>query len=261
MGGDLGDKPSSLGNRLMNHLNIFLVSVIFGLCLFIHKTRHPTSSGACLVSFGAYHGHVYSSQASGTAGPSKCLVESKWMKVQQHKVKLPGTSSVIDDWLWIDYHDRINVLVEAPRKATADREFLVFEQSKYALEGRTSKAIIGGIIEPGEEPEQAAIREVEEEMGMLCTQFHFLGRFRTDVNRGMGWVNSFLATQCSKKAQQASASTGGQGEEEVGAADTEKQDMKTISLEELRRAAVSGEFLEVQWSATVAMALLHTELS
>jgi ADP-ribose pyrophosphatase len=261
MSGDLGDKPSTLGSRLVNQLNILLVSIIFGLCLYIRKTGHPSSHGACLVSFGAYHGHVYSSQASGTVGPSKCLVESKWMKVQQHTVKLPGTANVIDDWLWIDYHDRINVLVEAPRKAKADREFLVFEQSKYALEGRTSKAIIGGIIEPGEEPEQAAIREVEEEMGLLCERFHFLGRFRTDVNRGMGWVHSFLATQCSKQKHEASASAAGQGEDEVGAADTEKQDMKTISLEELRRAALAGEFLEVQWSATVAMALLHTELS
>jgi 8-oxo-dGTP pyrophosphatase MutT (NUDIX family) len=106
--------------------------------------------------------------------------------------------SPISDWLWIDYHDRINVLVEAPSIAsnssssssssTNERQFYVFDQSKYALEGRTSMAIIGGIIEPGESPERAAMREVEEEMHVTCDQLHWLGRFRTDVESwyGMG---------------------------------------------------------------------------
>ncbi|CAB9529840.1 expressed unknown protein [Seminavis robusta] len=259
MGGDLGEKPWTTSST--RNLNVFLLSVILGLCLYIFETRQSGSSGSheCLRSYGAYHGHVYSNTASGTAGPARCLIESKWMKVQQHTVRLPGTDKLIDDWLWIDYHDRINVLVEAPRKVT-DREpqFLIFEQSKYALEGRMSKAIIGGIIEPGEEPETAAAREVKEEMGMTCQKLHFLGRFRTDVNRGMGWVNSFLAMQCKEAKKAGNDKT--EKEEEVGVADTEKQKLKTIGLRELRRAATAGEFLEVQWSATVAMALLHPEL-
>lgn len=78
------------------------------------------------------------------------------------------------------------MLVEA-EAASGEQEkmFFVFTQSKYALEGRISKAIIGGIIEPGEDPENAARREVEEEMGLQCLKLNFLGRFRTDVNRGM----------------------------------------------------------------------------
>ena len=50
------------------------------------------------------------------------------------------------------------------------------------------------------------------------------------------------------------------GEEEVGAADTERQDLHKISLTELRQASRNGEFLEVQWSNSVALALLHPEL-
>jgi len=78
----------------------------------------------------------------------------------------------------------------------------------------------------------------------------------------MGWVNSFLATECSKKESRG----GSDGYKikssalDVGAADTERQDLKKITLTELRRAARRGEFLEVQWSATVALALLHPEL-
>jgi 8-oxo-dGTP pyrophosphatase MutT (NUDIX family) len=214
-------------------------------------------SGRCQVSFGSFKGHQYVSEESGTIGIPKCLVESKWLKLSQHSVKFPGTSKVMDDWLWIDYHDRINVLVEDETKPGGERQFLVFEQSKYALEGKTSLAIIGGIIEPGEDPESAARREVDEEMnGLQCENFHFLGRYRTDVNRGMGWLNSFLATKCSRGPKHKHFALAN----EIGTADTERQDLKTISLKQLREAARSGQFLEVQWSATVALALQHPDL-
>jgi ADP-ribose pyrophosphatase YjhB (NUDIX family) len=233
----------------------------------------PSTSSSCLVSFGRYHGLEYTTPPGGndgggrTVGKPKCLVESKFMKLQQHRVQQPGSSSVIEDWMWIDYHDRINVLVQAPNRVD---QFLVFEQTKYALEGRTSLAVVGGMIEPGEEPEQAARREVAEEMKQSCLNFHFLGRYRTDVNRGAGWTNTFLATKCHKLTETEqtkmdsdhNAAAGGDGKkgEEVGAADTERQDLRTLSLQELRDAVVAGRFLEIQWSATVALALLHPEL-
>jgi NUDIX domain len=76
---------------------------------------------------------------------------------------------------------RINVLVEAPpTNEQTERQFFIFEQTKYALEGRMSKAVIGGIIEPGENAEHAARREVQEEMGLVCKEMKFLGRYRTD---------------------------------------------------------------------------------
>jgi hypothetical protein len=75
----------------------------------------------------------------------------------------------------------------------------------------------------------------------------------------MGWVNSFLATQCGRRKGIASQPNGAAAEE-VGAVDTEKQDLRSITLQELRDAATEGKFLEVQWSNTVSLALLHPEL-
>jgi hypothetical protein len=177
-----------------NGLVIICMILATALAISLHASSSCDSSsnlrnpGQCAVSLGTYRGPVYNSPQSGTIGQPKCLVESKWLKVAQHTVKFPGSKNVFDDWLWIDYHDRINVVVEDVPKPGSERSFLVFEQSKYALDGKTSLAIIGGIIEPGEEPEHAARREVNEEMGLNCQNFHFLGRYRTDVNRGMGWV-------------------------------------------------------------------------
>ena len=224
--------------------------------------RDATNQGQCKMSFGSYRGHEYTTIKGGTVGKPKCLVESKWLKLSQHSVQFPGSDTIIDDWMWIDYHDRINVLVEDEKKSMeGERQFLVFEQSKYALEGRSSLAIIGGIIEPGEEPEQAARREVDEEMGGLkCNNFHFLGRFRTDVNRGMGWLNSFLATDCRRPGDPSQINHVAL-QDEIGEPDTERQDLKRITLSRLKEAAMNGEFLEVQWSATVAFALLHPEMT
>jgi ADP-ribose pyrophosphatase len=261
--------PRSSPASLLFQRNLFMmVALILGTMLLVVMlqpsecdgdavTSLLREKGKCRISFGEYKGEQYYSKASGTTGIPKCLVESKWLKLSQHAVQFPGTNKILNDWLWIDYHDRINVLVADVREPDEERQFLVFEQSKYALEGRSSLAIIGGIIEPGEEPSEAAEREVDEEMnGLQCRNFHFLGRFRTDVNRGMGWLNSFLATDCYRDGHHHVTRT-----DEIGAADTERQDLRRISLSELRDAAANGEFLEVQWTATVGLALQHPELS
>lgn len=212
------------------------------------------NSNGCLVSFGDYHGNKYKS--TGTIGDGKCLVQSKWMQVMQHKVQL-DEKTLIDDWLFIDYHDRINVLVEDPKNSETETKFLIFRQTKYALEDRQSLAIVGGIIEPSENARDAAAREVNEELGLDC-QFEFLGRFRTDVNRGMGWVNSFIAHTCEMKSLDKSSSNSNiDPSDEVGALDTEQQDVSSMSFSDVLKNVKQGEFLEVQWSNTVALAMLH----
>ena len=239
----------------------------------------------CSITLGdtKYKGTQYTTKA--TLGKPKCLIESKFLKVQQHRVQLEGTTDVIEDWLWIDYHDRINVLIEAPstkfdassnrndkknnidsnnpRKNSDEPHFIILQQTKYALEGRTSLAIVGGIIEPGESPDEAAKREVWEETGHICDQLDFLGRYRTDVNRGMGWTNTYVARSCtlSQKDRQSSSSSHQNSAivDEVGHADTEQQKLITMSFTKVREAVMAGNFLEIQWSATVALALLLYE--
>jgi len=112
----------------------------------------------------------------------------------------------------------------------------------------------------GEDAETAARREVGEEMhGLVCENYHFLGRYRSDVNRGMGWLNGFLATQCTRN--QVILKKDHLLAEIIGAADTEKQNLISLTLTELKNALARGKFLEVQWTATVALALHHPELN
>lgn len=234
----------------------------------VPETVQIKSSGInkkCLVSFGKYDGNVYRHPYQ-TVGNGKCLVENKWMQVVQHSVKQDQSQEIINDWLFINYHDRINVLVQDPNKSSDneknddDMRFLVFQQTKYALEGRQSLAIVGGIIEPNESPKQAAIREVNEEMnGLICDNFVELGRFRTDVNRGMGWVHSFLARDCFSDQHLLDNNKKKDNQDEVGKEDSERQEVISMKLSEIRQRILLGEFLEVQWSNTVALALLHLD--
>ena len=75
--------------------------------------------------------------------------------------------SIINDWLWIDYHDRINVFGGRRNETRTSGTSLsrLFNSPSTPWKDAASLAVIGGIIEPGEEPEVAARREVAEEMG------------------------------------------------------------------------------------------------
>lgn len=191
------------------------ICILLWIAIGVSRIRaSPSFAGGagCLVSHGTYSGSIYA-KPHETLGDT-CLVESPWMRLAQHSVRLPpsgeegddGNGRVVDDWLWIDYHDRINVLVEAPPRPVTDdaaaastengastREetsFIVISQTKYALPNDASLAVVGGIIEPGEEVLTAAQREVREELKVTCRNWKVLGnKFRTDVNRGMGWVS------------------------------------------------------------------------
>lgn len=186
------------------------------------------------------------------------------MRLAKHKVQIKNRESnaikVIDDWLFIDYHDRINVLVQDPDSSQNDTNpsFLILKQTKYALSSQQSLAVVGGIVEPGEDPLVTAKREVSEELLVSCNSWISLGKYRTDVNRGMGWVHPFLARDCvyTKTAPQLFAGdTESNGN--VGAHDIEWQNIQSMTLNEVKDAVMKERFIEVQWSNTVALAMLH----
>ena len=263
MGSDIGKTIASKASTI-RLLAAFLAGCLSTLFLLSISRETSVTDDSCQISVGTYKGKQYTTEKGGTVGNPKCLVESKFLKVQQHSVQLPADLTndgkpagiIVDDWIWIDYHDSINVLIEAEESSsTEEPHFLIFQQTKYALEGLDSLATVGGIIEPGENPDLAAQREVLEETAMDCATFSFLGRYRTDVNRGMGWTYTYVASDCKKQQKQTAASNN--AADEVGGADTERQVPRILSLTDIRKAVQAGEFLEIKWSATVALAVLH----
>lgn len=78
-------------------------------------------------------------------------------------------------------------------------------------------------------------------------------------------MHPFLATECAYSSSAGAGATAGNGATEgnmddaavVGGRDAEEQRVVLMTLPEVRDAAMGGRFVEVQWSNTVALALLH----
>src|SRR5690606_6440690 len=112
--------------------------------------------------------------------------DGRFLRVEYHAVQLPD-GRVIEEWPWLETPSYVNVVAE-----TEDGRVLCFRQSKYAVEG-ISLAIPGGYLEPGEDPRDAAQRELREETGYAADEWVALGTFVVDGNRGNGHAHLFLA--------------------------------------------------------------------
>jgi 8-oxo-dGTP pyrophosphatase MutT (NUDIX family) len=174
-------------------------------------------------------------QAWKTLSRRVVLEDRPWLVVEHHQVELPD-GRLIPNWHWVITPDYINVIA-----FTEDRKFLCFRQAKYAIEGPTL-GIIGGYINPGEEPLAAAQRELKEETGYEAPRWIELGHYRVDPNRGIAMGHLYLA----------------QGARWVGGSvqdDLEEQKLLFLSRAELEAALDAGEIKVLAWAAAVAFAL------
>ena len=165
------------------------------------------------------------------------LDDRPWLTVEHHTVELPD-GRLLHDWPWVITPAYINVVA-----VTGGGSFLCFRQIKYGIEGATL-SIVGGYIEPGEEPLAAAQRELREETGYESTDWVPLGSYLVDPNRGMATGHLFLARQ----ARFVTAPI---------ADDLEEQELFLLSREEIESALDRGEIKIMAWAAAVAFALRH----
>ena len=163
------------------------------------------------------------------------LDQRPWLVVENHAVELPD-GRLIPDWPWIITPDYVNVVA-----VTADERFLCFRQVKYGLEG-TTLGIVGGFVEEGEKPMQAARREMLEETGYESTDWIPLGSYRVDPNRGVAMGHLYLARQARYVTPR-------------NADDLEEQELLLLSRSEMEMALARGEFKVLAWAASVAFAL------
>ncbi len=164
---------------------------------------------------------------------------NKFLTVEIHELELPDGRR-IDDWPWLVTPDYANVLAR-----TVDGRFLCFRQTKYAVEG-VSLAPVGGFIEKDEAPLVAAKRELLEETGYVAPDWHALGSFAVDANRGAGTAHLFLALD----AKMDCATT---------ADDLEQQELLLLGRDDLDQALDCGEFKVLAWATAVALGLRYID--
>lgn len=162
----------------------------------------------------------------------------KWLTVEERTVETPA-GQVIERWNWVDSPHYVNVLAE-----TAGGQFFVFRQGKYGIEGE-SIAPVGGYIEPGEDPLNAAKRETYEETGCTASEWRYLGEYLVDPNRGMAKGYFYHARGAVQVTQ-------------PHADDLEEQQLFLASREMLVTALANGQVKIMAWTAMIAIALLVT---
>ena len=82
--------------------------------------------------------------------------------MESHTIKnIKG--GIINGWMWVDFEDQVNVLVEDARK-----KFIVIKQEKYGIHG-SSLSVVSGAISITEKPVEAAARELLDELQVVCS--------------------------------------------------------------------------------------------
>ena len=171
--------------------------------------------------------------------------DAGWLSVEEHEVQLPN-GNVVTPWPWVVSSDFVIVVA-----MTEDARFLVFKQTKYAVDillNQDTLAPVGGYLEPGEDVELAARRELQEETGYQCKELVHLSSTVVDGNRGGGMGHLYLAT-------------GAAFLEKIESDDLEEQELLLMSREELEEALDGGEFRVSVWALAIALALRYLNRS
>eukprot|EP00048_Salpingoeca_helianthica_P004466 m.77072 g.77072 ORF g.77072 m.77072 type:complete len:249 (+) comp13204_c0_seq1:825-1571(+) len=211
------------------------VLVVFAFWFLFRGTAIIQESQRAALPFSGPHW-----KHKGQTIESSEIFNSKYLRVESHTLR-SKTGAVINGWMWVDFLDQVNVLAQNDKG-----QLLVIRQMKYGV-AHASLSVVSGSIAVNEQPSEAAARELHDELGMESTQWTFLGKFRTDANRGGGFVYSFLASNVKPARNSA-----GRPSNEL-----EAQEIVAMSVKEISDAVLLGQFAEAKWSNTVSLALLR----
>ncbi len=116
------------------------------------------------------------------------LVNAPWLKVTKETCELPN-GKVIDDFYTLWQPDWVLILARTP-----ESKWVMTEQYRHGT-GKIALEVPAGIIDKGETPEQAAIRELQEECGFRLDERRearderckaYLGSFPVNPDRHRG---------------------------------------------------------------------------
>ena len=110
---------------------------------------------------------------------SEYLVDAPWLKVAKETCELPN-GKVIDDFYTLWQPDWVLILAR-----TTEGKWVMTEQYRHGT-GKIALEFPAGIIDKGETPEQAALRELQEECGYKGNSPRYLGVYPVNPDRHRG---------------------------------------------------------------------------
>jgi ADP-ribose pyrophosphatase len=158
-----------------------------------------------------------------------------WIQVLRQTVRLPDGRTV-DDYHRIALADYVMIVAQ-----TADNRVILERMYKHGI-GRVGLTLPAGAIDRGEDPSDAAKRELLEETGYSAEDWHLLGRFACHANYGCGTAHIFLARNARHVA-------------EPDSGDLEEMEILLLNPPELVTAIRNGELLSLGVVAAAMLAL------
>ena len=163
------------------------------------------------------------------------FVARPWLKLSVEKVEVTD-GRVVDDYYQLELPDFTVVFAETP-----DQHVLVIRQYKHGPR-QTSLTLPGGQVEPGEDPLEAARRELLEETGYKAALWTPLGSFTVNGNLGCGRGHFFKASGAHRFREPVSG-------------DLENMVILLMDRMNLAAAVENGEVILLNHAAVIAMAL------
>jgi ADP-ribose pyrophosphatase len=164
---------------------------------------------------------------------------SPWMQVFEDDVRLPD-GRIIEGYLRLETPGYVMIV-----PVRSDAQIGLVRSYKRGVDGVDIQPPTG-ILEQGENPLDAAKRELKEELGCLAETWYELGDVVLSGNYFAGYAHFFLATGCRQIA-------------EPDSGDLEEQEVIWLPLEEARRSWSEGGFCQVGAVAALGLAFQQIE--
>lgn len=126
---------------------------------------------------------------------SEYLFNVPWLTIRREKCELPN-GKIMPAYYIIEYPTWVSVLA-----LTKDNKAVFVKQYRHGL-GVISTELPGGVVDPGETPEQGAIRELKEETGYVFESYEYLGKISPNPATSNNYMHMYLACGGEKVAEQ-----------------------------------------------------------